>query len=183
MSKTVLLVIDVQELITKSALYQFGTFRANLKKLINAARENGAEVIYVRHDDGADKPLSKGKHGFNIYHEIAPALGELIFDKTVNSPFKESGLLKYLNKNGVERLIVAGLQTEYCIDATVKCGFEHGFEIIVPGYANSTFDNDYLSAEKTYEYYNNFIWKNRYARCVSVDEAIELMNNETNETE
>ncbi|MGO0807248.1 cysteine hydrolase, partial [Clostridioides difficile] len=22
---------------------------------------------------------------------------------------------------------MAGLQTDYCIDATIKCGFEHGF--------------------------------------------------------
>ena len=35
-------------------------------------------------------------------------------------------------------MIVVGLQTEYCIDAAVKCGFEHGFEIIVPKESNST---------------------------------------------
>ena len=46
-------------------------------------------------------------------------------------------------------MIVVGLQTEYCIDAAVKCGFEHGFEIIVPKESNSTFDNAYMSAEET----------------------------------
>lgn len=174
--KTALLIIDVQELITTPALYRFETFIGNLKRLIEAARESGTEVIYVRHDDGELKPLSKGKHGYNIYHEITPALGEIIFDKTVNSPFKESGLLKYLTNNKTERIIVAGLQTDYCIDATVKCGFEHGFEVIVPEFANSTVGNDFMSAEQSYNYYNRFIWKNRYAKCVTVEEAVIMMN-------
>ena len=33
---------------------------------------------------------------------------------------------------GETELIVAGLQTDYCMDATVKCGFEHGFKVYVP---------------------------------------------------
>ena len=174
--KTVLLIVDVQELIMTSELYEYAKFVENLNKLMNAARESGTEIVYVRHDDGADKPLSKGKPGFDIPIVAAPSLGELIFDKTVNSPFKETGLLQYLKKNGVERLIVAGLQTDYCIDATVKCGFEHGFKIVVPEYANSTFGNAFMTAEKTYEYYNSFMWKNRYADCVSLDEALDMMN-------
>ena len=172
---TALLIIDVQELITTPALYEFEAFKRNLKKLLEAARESGTEVIYVRHDDGVGKALTRHKPGYEIYSEIAPTLGELIFDKTVNSPFKESGLLKHLKKNGIERLIVAGLQTDYCIDATVKCGFEHGFDIVVPEYANTTVDNEYMTAEQTYRYYNRFIWKKRYATCVDVDEAIYMM--------
>ena len=36
------------------ALYCFEKFRANLIKLIDAARDSGTEVIYVRHDDGGE---------------------------------------------------------------------------------------------------------------------------------
>ncbi len=176
--KTVLLIVDVQELILVPELYEYETFVDNLKRLIAAARERGTEVIYVRHDDGEGAPLSKGKRGYDIPIAVAPSLGELIFDKTVNSPFKETGLLQYLKKNGAERLIVAGLQTDYCIDATVKCGFEHGFEIVVPEFCNSTFSNKYMNADQIYDYYNNFMWKGRYARCVTVGEAIAMMGQE-----
>ena len=100
---------------------------------------------------------------------------EMIFDKTVNSPFRDSGLLEYLREKNIRTIIVTGLQTDYCIDSTVKCGFEHGFQVIVPEYANSTFDNDFMSAENSYRYYNEFMWKNRYAKCVSVDEAVRMM--------
>ena len=71
---------------------------------------------------------------------------------------------------------IVGLQTDYCIDATVKCGFEHGLKMIVPANTNSTFDNAYMTAEKSYRYYNEFMWNGRYAECISFDKTLELMN-------
>lgn len=171
----VLLVVDAQKLITNARLYNFDGFAANVRRLIATARENGVEVVYVRHDDGADKPLTRGTAGFEIYEAFTPMAGERIFDKRVNSPFRDSGLLEYLWERQIKQIAVVGLQTEYCIDATVKCGFEHGFEMIVPDGANSTFDNEYMTAKETYEYYNRSIWNGRYAQCVSMEEAIEKM--------
>lgn len=53
--------------------------------------------------------------------------------------------------------MIVGLQTDFCIDATIKGGFEHGYEMIVPEYTNSTFDNAYMKKEDSYQYYNTFI--------------------------
>ena len=106
--------------------------------------------------------------------EPKPDPGEKIFDKNVNSAFKETGLLDYLKKKGENTIIIVGLQTEYCIDATVKCGFEHGFQMIVPAHTNSTVDNAFMSAENTYAYYNDFIWKN------SFEKTLELMSLDIN---
>ncbi len=159
-------------------LYNYELFAENIRKLADTARESGVEVVYIRHDDGAGQLLSKGNDGFDIWNSIAPLKNERIFDKNVNSPFKESGLLEYLTEKGEKTLMVTGLQTEYCIDATVKCGFEHGFEMIVPENANTTMDNAYLSGETTYKYYNEFIWKDRYAKCVSIETAIEMLRGE-----
>lgn len=174
-AKIVLLVVDVQELITNERLYMYRRFMDNMKMLISQARKNGVEVIYVRHDDGEGTPLTKGTAGYDICGEISPDNGERIFDKCVNSSFRESGLLEYLRSMETERIIVTGLQTEYCIDAAVKCGFEHGFEVIVPAFCNTTVDNEHMTAEQTYRYYNEFIWKNRYARCMTAEEAAGLM--------
>ena len=175
MTKTALLVIDAQELITNERLYAFDNYIENVRQLIAESRKNGIEVIYVRHDDGEGQPLSKGNEGFDVCREFAPEAGERIFDKSVNSPFCDSGLLGYLRKKAVKRLIVTGLQTDYCIDATVKCGFERGFEMIVPEYCNSTFDNVFMTAAQTYRYYNDFIWQNRYARCVKMAEVLDMI--------
>ncbi|MBQ8248197.1 MAG: cysteine hydrolase [Lachnospiraceae bacterium] len=173
----VLFVVDTQKLITTDAAYRFDEFEKRIKCLIDCARRNSIEVIYIRHDDGPGEALTKGTEGFDIYDGFAPVNGEKIYDKTVNSPFKETGLLAYLKEKGEDTVMVVGLQTDYCIDATIKCGFEHGLRMIVPEYTNSTFDNDFMTAEQTYKYYNEFIWNRRYAQCVSLEEALEMMEN------
>ena len=71
--------------------------------------------------------------------------------------------------------MIVGLQTNFCIDATVKSAFEKGFRVIIPEGTNSTFDNEYMDAGTTYRYYNEMMWPKRFAECVSVDEAISMM--------
>ncbi len=168
-----LLVVDTQEMLVTEKMYRCKTFLERVKKLISTAREQGTEVIYVRHDDGIELP--RGVPGFEISKEAAPMQGEKIFDKRVNSAFKGSGLLEYLREKQENSVMIVGLQTDYCIDATVKCGFEHGFEMIVPAGCNTTEDNAFLTAEKTYRYYNEMMWNRRYARCVELGEAVKLL--------
>lgn len=171
----VLLVVDTQKAIINNELYNFELFESHIKELIKTARNNGIEVIFVRHDDGTDNELTKGNDGFQIYEEFKPVKGEMIFDKKVNSSFKDTGLLEYLKNKDETTVVIVGLQTDYCIDATVKAGFEHGFKMIVPENTNSTFDNEYMSARQIYRYFNEFMWNNRYAECVPFEKAIELI--------
>lgn len=171
----VLLVVDTQKLITNKKLYNFNSFVANVEKIIGAARRNNIEVIYVRHDNGPESELTKGKEGFDIYEKFKPINEEKIFVKQVNSAFKESGLLEYLISKGEKDVIIVGLQTDYCIDGTIKCGFEHGLNMIVPAYANTTVDNKFMSAENSYKYYNEFIWNGRYAEVISLEETLKRM--------
>jgi nicotinamidase-related amidase len=168
-----LLVIDTQEMITTNKLYAFKTFEKNMIELINTARKCGVRIIYVRHDDGYE--LTKGAKGFDIYPPFAPEKGELVFDKHYNSAFRQTGLLEYLQEKNESVLMITGLQTDYCIDASVKCGFEHGFSIIVPEFCNTTVDNEFMSGEQTYRYYNQKMWPKRYASCVSFQKALELL--------
>jgi len=172
----VLLVVDTQKLITNDKLYNFSTFVSNVEKIISAARKNDIEIIYIRHDDGPGSELTKGTDGFEIYERFQPISDEKIFDKKVNSAFKGTGLLEYLIDKDEKDIVIVGIQTDLCVDATIKCGFEHGFNMIVPAYANTTVDNKFMSAEQTYEYYNEFIWNGRYAECISIDETIRKMS-------
>lgn len=171
----VLLVVDTQKAITHKELYQFGLFEFRVRTLIDKARHAGVEVIFVRHDDGPGNELTKGSEGFEIYDGFKPSKDEVVFDKMVNSSFKETGLLEYLAQKEENTIIIVGLQTDYCIDATIKAGFEHGFRMIVPANTNSTFDNQYMSAEETYSYYNEFMWNKRYAECISFEETLSLV--------
>ena len=120
--------------------------------------------------------LTKGNDNFEIYDGFQPLNGELIFDKNVNSAFKDTGLLEYLRQKEENTIIIVGLQTDYCIDATIKSGFEHGFKMLVPANANSTVDNQYMTAEQSYHYYNEFMWNKRYAECIPFEKTLELMD-------
>ena len=173
----ILLVIDTQKGITDERLFEFEKFKSNVGTLIAAARENGVEVVYVRHDDGPGSGFSAGDEDFEIFDGFAPKDGEKVFDKKVNSAFHEStGLLAYLKARRVSRIITVGLQTDFCIDAAVKSGFEHGFEMIVPEYCNSTRTNPYIDPETTYHFYNEYMWPDRYAKCVTMKDALDLIS-------
>ncbi|SFQ47330.1 Nicotinamidase-related amidase [Butyrivibrio proteoclasticus] len=170
-----LIVIDIQKGITDERLYDFAGFIKNVESIIDAARKNGVEVIYVQHDDGPGTGFSDGDVDFEIADQVAPKPLEKTFVKEINSCFGNKELVEYLDKQKVKALMIVGLQTNFCIDASVKSAFERGYRVIIPKGTNSTVDNDYMDAETTYKYYNEMMWPNRFAECVSLDEAIGMM--------
>ena len=170
-----LIVIDVQKGITDERLYDFDGFIRNVTNIIDAARKNNVEVIYVQHDDGPGTGFSFGDKDFEIADQVAPKENEKIFIKTINSCFGNNDLANYLRESKEKDLMIVGLQTNFCIDASVKSAFERGYKVIVPKGTNSTFDNDYMDRETTYKYYNDMMWPERFASCISVDDAIKMI--------
>ena len=160
MKNTVLLVVDVQTTMIENHPYNVRKVIENIKKLIVTARKNNIEVIYVRHDARVGTPFEKNTPSWEIYDEIKPADNETIFDKKLSSSFHKTGLEIYLDNRKIENIILVGLQTEYCIDATCKSAFDLGYKVIIPEETNTTFDNDFLSAEKIYRLFNYNIWNN-----------------------
>ncbi len=120
--------------------------------------------------------FSAGDQAFEIADQVAPEAGEKIFVKTASSSFTNKDFAAYMEKQEDKRLMIIGLQTNYCIDATVRSAFERGFQIIIPEGTNSTFDNEYMTGETTYLYYNEEIWPDRYADCVTFEEAMEMIS-------
>ena len=52
---------------------------------------------------------------------------------------------------------------------------QKGFNLYVPAYTNSTYDNPYFDKEAAYKYFNEFMWGRRYAKIITVEEAIRMM--------
>lgn len=177
MSKTALLVVDVQEALVYENPYNKEFTINNIENLINNCRNNNIEVIYVQHDGGKGDELEAGTSGWQIYNQISPKDGEKIVAKNYNSSFKNTELKDYLSEKNIDTLILVGMQTEYCIDTTCKVAFEHGFKLIIPEGTNTTFDNDYMTGKEIYEYYNFKIWKNRFAKLEKLEVVIDLIRN------
>ena len=177
----ILLVVDTQKGCFNENLYLFETIKKNIKQLISLAKENNVEVVYVQHDDGPGTDLDKSADNYEIYEEFAPRDGEKRFEKNVNSAFHPmTGLTEYLHSKGEKDIIAIGVSTDYCMDATVKSGFEKGFNIIIPEYTNSTYDNPYFDKEAAYHYFNDFMWNKRYAKVISFEQAVQLLQSKDN---
>ena len=170
----VLLVVDMQKGLVDEELYAFDSFLDRTVRLIDTARKHHVEVIFVQHDAGPGSGMSVGDDGFEIADQVRPEPGEKVFVKTINSCFGSKDFAACMEQQEDRRLMIIGLQTNYCIDCTVKSAFERGFEVIIPEGTNSTFDNDYMSGETTYRYYNEDVWE-ELVDAVTFEEAIELL--------
>lgn len=170
----ILLVVDMQKCLVVEELYGFETLLDRTVRLVQAARNNDVEVVFVQHDAGPGTGLSEGDEGFEIIDEIAPEPGEKVFVKKINSCFGNKEFKKYMKKQKDKRVMIIGLQTNYCIDATVKSAFERGYEVIIPEGTNSTFDNDYMNGETTVRYYNEDVWE-ELADVVTIEEALDML--------
>ena len=170
----ILLVIDMQKGIVDEDLYAFDKFMDRTVRLIDAARKNNVEVVFVQHDAGNGSGLSVGDEAFEIIDRIRPMQDEKVFVKTINSCFGNKDFKQYMKSREDKRLMIVGLQTNYCIDATVKSAFERGYEVIIPEGTNSTFDNDYMTGETAVRYYNEDVWEG-LADVVPFEEALEMI--------
>lgn len=170
MLKTCLLVIDVQSALTKQLSDEI--FINNLQKLIAASRKHHLEVIYVRHHD---EQLVLNTPGWQIDSRITPCQDDKIFDKEDNSIFKNTGLDTYLKEQGIESLIITGMQSEYCIDTSVRVAFELGYHVIIPSQATRTFDNDYFKASVLQLYLEQQMWNQRFGQVVEFEQVLKMI--------
>ena len=171
MPKKALLVIDVQNALVLNKPYEGDKVIANIKALIAACRKHHVEIIYVQHTEEKGD-FKKETKGWEIYHEVAPLPDEKIFLKNANSAFRQTNLKAYLEEKGIKSLIIVGMQTDYCIDTSVKVAFEYGFDLIMPEMTNTTFDNALFKAEQIYYHYNAIIFNNRFGIVETLDKTL-----------
>lgn len=176
MKNTILLVVDVQTALINYNPYNKAEFIANIRRLLETARQSEIEVVYVRHNDKNGSELEHGTDGWQIFNLVSPQSDDMVFDKNYNSAFKETGLKSYLDGKGISDLILVGMQTEYCIDATCKVAFEYGYSITIPSGTTSTFDSSYSKAGALIKFYEEKIWNGRFAKVLPVEDVILKMN-------
>ena len=172
--KTALLVIDIQQALIDEHPANEELFLKRVDELIQAAHASGKEVIYVRHDGGAGDLLEQGSPGWRLNRSLSPSVQERIFEKRYPSSFKDTGLKDYLLERGIQRLVICGMQTEYCIDATIKSAFERGFSAVVPEGAHATYDAPEMAATSICALFER-IWNHRYAEVTSLQAAVDAL--------
>jgi nicotinamidase-related amidase len=51
--------------------------------------------------------------------------------KETPDAFHKTNLHQKLKSKGIEKLVIAGLQTEYCIDTTCRRAYSLGYEVVL----------------------------------------------------
>jgi nicotinamidase-related amidase len=153
------IIIDVQTAMfhSKLALYQSEQLINNITTLLEKARASQIPVIFIQHVGPEDSPFGKGKPGWEIYSPIKPLKNVLVVSKETPDSFHETILQEELQKQGVRKLIVACLQTEFCVDTTCRRAFSLGYETTLVQDAHSTFHSEVLTAPQIIAHHNQVL--------------------------
>ena len=71
--------------------------------------------------------------------------------------FQDTNLQRELESRGIERLIVTGIQTEYCVDTTCRRAYSLGYGVTLVEDAHSTWDTDLLTAPQIIAHHNDVL--------------------------
>jgi len=141
-----LIVVDVQSLLVELLEpRRREELLSTLAGLIARARDAGVPVVYVRH---GDEELQPGTASWEIASEIAPRPGETIVDKRFRDAFRETDLADVLARHGARRVVVCGIQTEFCVDATMREAERRGYEVTLVEDGHATYPADGASEEQ-----------------------------------
>lgn len=133
---TALLMIDIQnDYFPGGKMELDGSIQAGscAKKLLAFCREKRMPVVHVQHISvrpGATFFLP-GTEGVKFHSGATPGPDETVIEKHYPNSFRETSLLKYLKKMGVSNLVICGMMTHMCVDATTRAAFDHGFRCVV----------------------------------------------------
>ena len=141
----------------------------NIEGLIRRAREADVAVVHVRHGEGPGEPLERGTKGWETHPRVAPRGGEPVVDKETPDSFLRTTLGEELEARGIGRLVLAGMQTEYCVDTTCRRAFGLGYSVTLAADAHGTFDDGALTAAQIVAHHNE-VMGNGFAEVVPAAE-------------
>lgn len=133
MTEQVVVVIDIQRDYFPGGRHPLvGSEEAAARagELLAAARERGGRIVHVRHES-ASGFLERGTGGADIHPAVAPREGETVVVKEHPNAFLDTGLEGVLGDPATTELVVAGMMTSMCVDATVRAASDAGYRVTV----------------------------------------------------
>jgi len=144
-NKTALLIIDIQNDYFPNGRFELTNAEQagkNAGQVLNSFRKAGLPVIHIQHI--ATKPdaifFLPNTSGAEIHSSVSPQKGEKIIIKHYPNSFIETDLLETLKKEGITNLVIVGMMTHMCIDATTRAAKDYGFNCTVISDACATRD-------------------------------------------
>ncbi|MEW6242036.1 MAG: cysteine hydrolase family protein [Chloroflexota bacterium] len=134
--KTALLLIDIQNDYFPGGKHELVNPLEAARKaymLLECFREHGGHHVHIQHV--SKKPdatfFIPGDRGTDIHDSVAHFEGEPLVQKHYPNSFRETNLLQLLKEWGTERVVITGMMTHMCVDATARAAADLGFQVIV----------------------------------------------------
>ncbi len=126
-----LLIIDMQlgNFIGDDPIFKGEELLKKAGKLISKFLSAACPIIYIQNMGSTGDPDEPGTPGWHIHSELVPPTNNLIIQKTTPDSFYKTNLNKLIQSFHIKHLYVLGLQTEYCIDTTVRRAFSLGYKV------------------------------------------------------
>ena len=113
--------------------------------LAQAARAGGMKLVFVRLVQPRTHALEdlciEDTHGADFIGP-PPEAGDMVIAKRRFSAFANTGLAEQLRARGIDTVVLAGLTTECCIQASAWAAFELDFRVIVAADACAAYEED-----------------------------------------
>jgi nicotinamidase-related amidase len=154
-----LLIIDMQQGSFGAATprHDAAGLVGRLNRLAGAVRATGGAVIFIQHDGPPGDPHHPDQPGWRLLDDLKVQPTDTIIRKTSCDSFLHTSLEEFLRARSIDRLIVTGCATDYCVDTTVRSALARGYPTIVPSDGHTTLDRPHLAAVKIIEHHNA-IW-------------------------
>ncbi|MGQ0841087.1 isochorismatase family protein [Actinokineospora sp.] len=135
----VLLLVDVQRnmLLPPEPVPDAAPVTRAVSDLLARARTAGAAVVHVRNNGGAGEPDETGTAGWELVHDVLA--DEPVIDKHEADAFTGTPLVDVLPAG--TPVVVAGMQSEYCVRATVLAALRRGHPVTLAQGAHATYDS------------------------------------------
>ena len=154
-----LLVIDVQLGMYEESdpVYRGEALLETIGGLAAKARAAGVPVVYVQHSGSEGHPLHPQAPGWPLHPAIAPLQGELVIHKHHPDSFQETDLQRELEAREIRPLVIAGIQTEFCVDTTTRRAYSLGYDVTLVQDGHSTWDSPDLRAPQIIAHHNRVL--------------------------
>ena len=146
--KTALLVIDIQKDYFPGGKYPLVNPLEAAKKaymLLQCFREHGGQHVHIQHISLEPDAtfFIRGDEGSDIHDAAAHFEGEPIVYKHEPNSFLHTNLLELLKSWEIDRVVITGMMTHMCVDATARAAADFGFQVIIAEDACATRDLKY----------------------------------------
>ncbi len=152
---TALLIIDVQHALCTGAEAAFDIDRiiGKINALGTKARSVAAPVILIQHEEDRG-PLQFGSDGWQLAAGLAAHPRDLRVRKKTPDSFHQTELHGLLKERGITNLAICGLQSDFCVDTTVRRALALGYPVVLVEDGHSTINNGVLTAAQIIAHHN-----------------------------